>query len=122
MYSRGLCSDARVLISFVAPSGQSLVLRLKHSGYEDAPLEVTLGTNIIQLNSSSKSESLLTIDDIILHPIQDPGPSESDHTGLLFDPGVQNDIFISFRGKMEFGRFHSLHDIELLDESGLEKW
>ena len=44
MDSGKLKKNARVLISFVAPtSGKSLILRLKHSGSEDAPLEVTLG-------------------------------------------------------------------------------
>ena len=121
--------DFRVLISFFAPSqaGESIVLRLKHSGGQNGALEVTLGPTIIQLNPSSKSESLLTIDDITLHPIQDPSTSESDHTGLSFDPGVRNDIVINFRSNME-RRYKScdffLHDIELLDESGLdsEKW
>ena len=111
-----LGNNARVLISFVAPtSGKSLVLRLKHSGGEDGPLEVTLGSTIIQLNPSSKSESSLTIDDITLYPIQVPGPSGSDR--LSFEPGVRNDIVIQFTGKR---RGHFLHDIELLDEAGLE--
>ena len=121
MDSGRLEGDARVLISFVAPFGQSLVLKLKHSGSEDAPLEVTLGPTVIQLNPPSKS--LLTIDDITLHPIQDPSTSESDHTGLSFEPGVRNDIIINFRrtAKVRYGRHgHFLHDIELLDESGLE--
>ncbi|KAF8799324.1 hypothetical protein BYT27DRAFT_7201846, partial [Phlegmacium glaucopus] len=106
--------DAKVLISFVAPtSGRSLVLRLKHSGKQDAPLEVTLGSTIIQLNPSS--ESSLAIDDITLHPT--PSPSESDH--LSFEPGIRNDIVIQFRttvGKPWHG--HYLHDIELFDEAG----
>ncbi|KAF8803141.1 hypothetical protein BYT27DRAFT_7341038 [Phlegmacium glaucopus] len=109
-----LGNNARVLISFVAPTtGQSLILRLKHSGKEDAPLAVTLGLTIIQLNPSS--ESSLTIDDVTLHPI--PGPPESDH--LLFEPGIRNDIVIQFKGavsKLRHGHF--LHDIELLDEAG----
>jgi hypothetical protein len=115
-----LGNNARVLISFVAPtSGQSLTLRLKHSGRRDGrPLEVTLGSTIIQLNTSSKSS--LTIDDITLYPI--PGPSESYH--LSFEPGIRNDIHIQFKGpKSEgYGRIHGhyLHDIELLDEAGLE--
>ena len=124
IYSRpdSLWGDARVLISFVAPSGKSLILRLKHSGREDGPLEVTLGSNIIQLNPSSKSESSLMIDDITLCPIS--GPSESDH--LLFEPGIRNDIFIQFRGivdRYHEGRMthgHFLHDVELLDEAGLD--
>jgi hypothetical protein len=108
-----LGNDARVLISFVAPtSGQSLILRLKHSG-KDGPLEVALGSTKIQLNPSS--ESSLTIDDITLHPT--PGPSESDH--LSFKPG-RNDIFV----KLGFGfgnlNRHYLHDIELLDEASLK--
>jgi len=106
-------NNARVLISFVAPtSGQTLTLRLKHSGSEDAPLEVTLGSTVIQLNPSSKSS--LTIDDITLYPI--PGPSESDH--LSFEPG-RNDIVVQFRGTVE-EHGHILHDIELLDEAGQE--
>ncbi|KAF8805285.1 hypothetical protein BYT27DRAFT_7339823 [Phlegmacium glaucopus] len=87
-----LGNNARVLISFFAPtSGQSLILRLKHSG----------------------KESSLTIDDITLYPI--PGPSESDH--LSFEPGIRNDIAIQFRGTVKNYR-HFLHDIELVDEAG----
>ena len=125
----GLTGDARVLISFVAPtsaSGKSLILKLKHSGSEDATLEVTLGPTVIRLDPSSKSS--LTIDDITLHPVQDPGPSEPDYPGLSFESGVWNDIIINFRrtAKAQKGRFdsqshgHFLHDVELLDESGLE--
>jgi len=117
-YSGELTDSASVLISFVAPtSGQSLTLRLKHSGDEDVPLEVTLGSTMIQLDSSSKS--LLTIDDITLYPT--PGPSESDH--LSFKPGW-NDILIQFGGPWRNREFaahdHLLHDIELLDEAGLK--
>ena len=104
--------DTRVLISFVAPtSGQSLILRLKHSGEENASgsLEVTLGSTVIQLNPSSKSS--LTIDDIILYP--NPGPSESDR--LSFEPGIRNDVVIKLMS--HYG--HILNDIELLDEAGL---
>ena len=110
-----LGNNARVLISFVAPtSGQSLILRLKHSGSEDGPLEVTLGSTIIQLNPSSNS--LLTFDDITLYPIQTPRPSESDH--LSFEPGIRNEIVIQFGGTVKrHGNF--LHDLELLDENGL---
>ena len=114
--------DARVLISFVPPtSGKILILRVKHSGEEDAPLEVTLGSTKIQLNPSSKSS--LTIDDITLYPIEVSDPSESDH--LSFEPEVRNDIVIRFiqpdRGPNEYLRHgHYLHDIELLDEAGLE--
>ena len=119
-YSDKLGNNARVLISFVAPtlaSGQSLTLRLKHSGEEDGPLEVTLGSTIIQLNPSPKSS--LTIDDITLHPIQVHVPSESYH--LSFEPGIRNDIFIQFKGTVETRRHgHFLHDIELLDEASLE--
>ena len=116
MNSGRLEGDASVLISFVAPtSDQSLILKLKHSGSENTPLEVTLGPTIIQLDPSSKS--LLTIDDITLHAIQDPGTSDSDHTGLSFEPGVRNDIIINFRQE-RYGHF--LHDIELLDEFGQE--
>ena len=117
-----LGNNARVLVSFVAPSGKSLILRLKHSGRKDGPLEVTLGSqkNKIQLNPSAKSESSLMIDDITLCQIS--GPSESDH--LSFEPGIRNDIFIQFRGMVfsdghiEHGHF--LHDVELLDEAGLK--
>ena len=113
-HSEILGSKARVLISFVPlTSGQSLILRLKHSGGEDAFLEVTLGSTTIQLNPSSKLS--LTIEDITLYPIQDPGPSESDR--LSFEPGIWNDIVIQF-SEEEHGHF--LHDIELLDEGGLE--
>ena len=119
-YSDKLGNNARVLISFVAPtlaSGQSLTLRLKHSGEEDGPLEVTLGSTIIQLNPSPKSS--LTIDDITLHPIQVHVPSESYH--LSFEPGIRNDIFIQFKGTVETRRHgHFLQDIELLDEASLE--
>ena len=114
--------NARVLISIVVPSGKSLVLRLKHSGSEDMPLEVKLGPTIIQLNPPSRS--LLTIDDISLHPIQDPGwipGTYEDHTSLSFEPGVQNNIVIDLKRKRDVWRQgHFLHDIELLDESGLE--
>jgi len=119
MKSGDLGDYASVLISFVAPtSGQSLTLRLKHSGNEDVPLEVTLGSTIIHLNQLNPSSKLsLTIDDITLYPI--PGPAESDH--LLFEPGIWNDIFIQFRGPDDRGIYdHILHDIELLDEAGLK--
>ena len=112
-----LCNNARVLISFVAPtSGQSLILRLKHSGEENGPLEVTLGPTIIQFNPSSKSS--LKIDDISLYStIQVPSPSGSDC--LSFEPGIRNDVVIQFRGTVK-RHGHYLHDIELLDEAGLE--
>ena len=129
-----LGNKASVLISFVAPkSGQSLILRLKHSregeeyAWDYAPLEVTLGSTVIQLNPSSKSS--LTIDDITLYPIQvpDSDPSESDH--LSFEPGIRNDIVIQFGGSFRetssspsstSRHGHILHDIELLDEIGRE--
>ena len=116
-----LTGDAKVLISFVAPtSRQSLILRLKHGGgglRENVPLEFTLGKTIIQLNPSSKSRLTRTIDDIILSSIS--GPSESGH--LLFEPETRNDIVIQFRRTVETGNNgHSLYDIELLDEAGLE--
>jgi len=117
IYSMGrLTGYVNIFISFIAPtSGQSLILRLEHSGREDGhPIEVTLGSTIIQLNPSSKSS--LTIDDITLHPIQDPGPSESDH--LSFEPEIRNDIVIRFGGIERYRHF--LHDIELLDEAGLK--
>ena len=68
------------------------------------------------INPSSKSS--LTIDDMILYPIQLSDPSESDH--LSFVPEVRNDIFIQF-SLAETHSFHKhyLHDIELLDEAGL---
>ena len=108
LYTDKLLNNARVLITFIAPtSDQSLTLRLKHSGTEDGPLEVTLGSTTIQLNASSKSS--LTIDDITLYPISGP-----DH--LSFVPG-RNDIFIQFTVE-EHGHF--IDDIELFDEDGLK--
>ena len=110
MYEDKLADNASVLISFVAPtSDECLILRLKHSGKRDWPIEVTLGSTTIQFNLSSKSS--LTIDDIILYP--NPGPSESDH--LSFEPGMRNDIVIQFRG-VGMWHQHLLHDLELLDE------
>ena len=106
-----LGNNARVLISFVAPTSSRLKLRLKHSGSEDGPLEVTLGSTIIQLNPSLASS--FTIDDITLDPI--PGPEESDH--LLFEPGIRNEIVVQFRGTVHG---HFLHGIELLDEADQE--
>jgi hypothetical protein len=111
----------RVLISFVAPTfGQNLILRVKHSGEDDRPLEVTLGSTKVQLKPPSKSS--LTIDDITLTDRLDPihvlGPSGSD---LLFIPEIRNDIFIQFIGPdKERWHGHILHDIELLDEGRLE--
>ena len=118
LISSKLGRNGRVLISFVgSKSGQSLTLRVKHSGEDDVPLEVCLGSTKIQLNPASKSS--LTIDDITLYPIQVSGPSESDH--LSFVPEVRNDIFIRFIVPMEYSNHgHYLHDIELLDEAGLE--
>ena len=122
VYSGKLGRNARVLISFVAPtSGKSLTLRVKHSesGEKDPPLEVTLGSTKIQLNPPSKSS--LTIDDITLYSIEVSGTSESDH--LSFVPEVRNAIFIRFTHAVPH-RYHDhghfLHDIELLDEAGLE--
>ena len=115
IFSR-LGGKARILISFVAPtSGKSLTLRVKHSGGEDGPLEVALGSTKIQLNPSSKSS--LTIDDMTLYPIQVPDPSESNH--LEFEPEIRNDIFIQFIGTVE-EHSHYLDDVVLLDEAGLE--
>ena len=117
-----LGGDARVLISFVPPtseSGKRLILRVKHSGEEDPPLEVTLGSTNILLNPSSKSS--LTIDDITLYPIGVSGPSDSDH--LFFKPEVRNDIYIRFILPYDHDydfHEHLLHDIELLDENGRE--
>ena len=111
-----LWNNSRVVISFVAPtSGQILILRLKHAGEENGPLEVTLvgSTTTVQFNPSY--ESSLTIDDVTLYPIQIPGPSKSDH--LSFKPGIRNVIVMHYR---ETIKRHFLHDIELLDESGLE--
>ena len=118
VYSDKLGNNARVLISFVAPnSGKRLILRIKHSGDErqDPPLEVTLGSNNIHLSPSSKSS--LTIDDITLYPIEVSNPS--DH--LSFVPEVRNDINIRFIGTNKDSEHRNfLHDIELLDENGLE--
>jgi hypothetical protein len=109
-----LRNNAKVLISFVAPtSGQSLTLRLKHSGKENGPLEITLGSTKIQLNPTSQSS--LTVDDITLYPT-----SDLFQIRLSFEPGVRNNIIIEFRGKWEYGHGHYLHDIELLDEAGSE--
>ena len=119
-YSGKLGSNAKVLISFVAPiSGKSLILRVKHSGKENAPLEVTLGSTKIQLDPPSKSSP--TIDDITLYPIGVSSPSESDH--LSFVPEVRNVIYIRFITSGEYviiSECHLLHNIELLDEAGLE--
>ena len=116
LYSGQLTKTAKILISFVGPtSGESLILRVKHSGEDDGPLEVTLGSTKIQLNPPSKLS--LTIDDIILYPTEVSSHSESDH--LSFKPEVRNDIVIQFTGPDKFHR-HFLHDIELLDEGGLE--
>ena len=115
LYSGLLRGNARVLISFLAPtSGKRLILRVKHSGEEYAPLEVTLGSTKIKLNPSSMSS--LTIDNITLYPIEVSDPSESDH--LSFKPEVRNDIFIQFIGYRGHGHF--LHDVELLGEGDLE--
>ena len=142
-----LGNNARVIITFFAPiSDRSLTLRLKHSGEDGPLLEVTLGSTKIQLNPSFKSS--LTIDDITLHPFS--GPSESDHLSvepgirndigeevddialdptsgsseseyLSFEQGIWNNIVIQFRGRAgTWGHGHFLHDIELLDEDGLE--
>ena len=118
VYPDKLGGNARVLISFVAPnSGKRLILRVKHSGGEEdsyPPLEVTLGSNNIHLIPSSKS---LMIDDITLYPIEVSNPS--DH--LLFVPEVRNVIYIRIIGTDEDSKHrHFLHDIELLDENGLE--
>ena len=121
MYSEEL-APLRVLIPFVSPnSGKRLILRVKQSGSEeDPPIEVILGSNNIHLRvNPSSSKSSLTIDDITLYPIGVSGPSESDH--LLFEPEVRNDIYIRFiRTDTDYEHPHFLHDIELLDENGLE--
>ena len=110
--------NARLLISFVAPtSGKRLILRVKHSGVENPPLELTLGLTKIQLNPSSKSS--VTMDDITLYPTQVSGPSESDH--LSFEPEVRNVISTRIIRQDEYPfNCNFLHDIELLDEDGLE--
>ena len=119
LISSKLGRNGRVLISFIGPtSGESLTLRVKYSG-NDVPLEVCLGSTKIQFNPSSKSS--LTIDDITLYPIQVSSSSESYH--LSFVPEVRNDIFIRFilPADSEFHHHgHFLHDIQLLDEDGLE--
>ena len=98
LYSDKLGNDAKALISFVAPtSGQNLILRLKHSGSQGVPLEVLLGSAIIQLIPSLVSP--LTIDDITLYPIPEGGPSDSDL--FSFEPGIRNDIIIQFRGTVK---------------------
>ena len=77
------------------------------------------GSTKVQLNPPSKLS--LTIDDIILYPIDVSGPSESNH--LSFKPEVRNDIVIRFIGPDEIPsrrHDHFLHDIELLDEDGRE--
>ena len=109
-YSNRLGTYSRVLISFVAPtSGKSLILRLKHyNSTSGNSLQVTLGSKILLVNPPSRGWSLIT-DDITLYSI--PGPSESNH--LSFDPGIRNDIVIHVIS----GKFH---DMELLDEAGLE--
>ena len=57
------------------------------------------------------------IDDITLYSIS--RPSGSDH--LSFEPGIRNDIVIQFRGPVDISRDSlSIHDIELLDEAGLD--
>ena len=121
MHSGKLGNNARVLISFVAPtlkSRQCLVLRLKHSGRDDGPLEVTLLGSTIILNPSESLKSSLTIDDITLYnPIEVPA-FQSD-CSLSFEPGIRNDLIIQFRGTGERHR-HYLHDVELFDEAGLE--
>ena len=118
---RALGNDAKVLISFVAPIGQNLILRVIHSSEKDSYglIEVTLGSTMIQLKPSSNLKSSLTIDDITLSPIQVPGPSESYH--LSFEPGIRNEIVIQFRETVQnrvHGHWQILHDIELLDEAG----
>ena len=80
-------NHARVLISFVAPIyGKRLTLMVKHSGEEDGPLEIALRSTNIHLNPSSKTS--ITMDDIILYPIQFASPSD-----LSFMPEVRNEIF-----------------------------
>ena len=108
LFTSKLGNNSKVLISFVAPtSDKNLTLRLKHSGKENGPLVVTLGSTTIQLNPSSKSS--LTVDDITLHPNPDP-----DH--LSFVPG-RNEIVIQFIVERHG---HLLHDVELLDEAALQ--
>ena len=54
---------------------------------------------------------------VFLRNMKAGGLSGSDH--LSFEPGMRNDIFIQFRGT-DNGHGHFLHDVELLDEVGLE--
>ena len=56
------------------------------------------GSTKVQLNPPSKLS--LTIDDIILYPIDVSGPSKSNH--LSFKPEVRNDIVIRFIGPDRF--------------------
>ena len=57
--------------------------------------------------------------DITLYPIEVSGPSESDR--LSFEPEVRNDIYIrSIIPDYHHLHRHYLHDIELLDDAGLE--
>ena len=103
MDSGRLESDARVSISLVAPtSDQSCRLRLWHSGSEDAPLEGTLGPTTIQLDPSSNSS--LTIDEMTLHPVQDPGSSESYYPGIRLSQGSGMTLSSNLE---EQGRFRS---------------
>ena len=117
VYPGKLTGNARVSISFVAPtSGKSLTLRVKHSGKKDAHLEVTLGSTKFQLNPPSRS----SFTDISLYPIEASDPPISEH--LSFVAEVRSDIFIRFSYKPANFDFHGhyLHDIELLDDAGME--
>jgi hypothetical protein len=78
-YSGELGGDARVFISFVAPtSGDRLILRVKHSGTGDGPLEVTLGSTKIQLNPSQSSPARHILLDLPVYRTQsDISPSRS---------------------------------------------
>ena len=108
MYTDKLGNDARVIISFVAPtSDQNLIQRLKHSGRGDGFLEVALGPTRIQLNPATNSS--LTIDDLTLAQMKGDQERELDRGG--------NDIVIRFAVE-EHG--HLLHDVELLDEAALK--
>jgi hypothetical protein len=119
IYGCSLWCGARVLISFVGPTSRHLTLRFKYSGKEGS-LEVTLGSTTTQINNPSpKPSESLTIGDITLHPIQVSGPSESHH--LLFEPGIRNELFIQYKKESYYVPVTlSLHDVELLDEDGLQ--
>ena len=94
-----------ISLKFVAPTfashgGQSLILRLKHSGQEDHPL--ALGSTTVLLKSSSKS----SLTNITLFPILGHSESDSETDHLSFKPGIRYDIVIQFGGLTYWGRGH----------------